>query len=205
MSKEIKFDRDAREELMQGVNTLADTVKVTLGPKGRNVVLDKGFGSPDVTKDGVSVAEEIEVEDEFENIGVEFIKEAASNTNDVVGDGTTTATVLTQAIVKEGMKNVAAGANPMALNRGLHKASEALVEELQTNIASPVGDNDIKDVASISANDEEIGAKIAEAIDEVGEDGVITVEESQSFGLDIETVQGMRFDEGFISPYMVTD
>jgi len=205
MSKEILFDREAREELIAGVNTLADTVKVTLGPKGRNVVLGSGFGSPDVTKDGVSVAEEIEVEDEFENLGVEFIKEAASNTNDVVGDGTTTATVLTQAIVKEGMKNVAAGANPMALNRGLHKASKAVIEELKSNIASPVQGDDIEDVASISANDEEIGEKIAEAIDEVGEDGVITVEESQSFGLEIETVQGMRFDEGFISPYMVTD
>lgn len=205
MSKSIKFDREAREELMAGVNTLADTVKVTLGPKGRNVVLDKGFGSPDVTKDGVSVADEIEVEDEFENLGVEFIKEAANKTNDVVGDGTTTATVLTQAIVKQGMKNVAAGANPMALNRGLHKASEAVVKELQSNIASPVEEGEIANVASISANDEEIGDIIAKAIDEVGEDGVISVEESRSFGLDLETVKGMRFDEGFISPYMVTD
>lgn len=205
MSKDIKFDREAREELMAGVNTLADTVKVTLGPKGRNVVLDKGFGSPDVTKDGVSVADEIEVEDEFENLGVEFIKEAANKTNDVVGDGTTTATVLTQAIVKQGMKNVAAGANPMSLNKGLHKASEAVVKELQTNIASPVDEGEIANVASISANDEEIGNIIAKAIDEVGEDGVISVEESRSFGLGLETVKGMKFDEGFISPYMVTD
>jgi chaperonin GroEL len=205
MSKDIKFDREAREELMAGVNTLADTVKVTLGPKGRNVVLDKGFGSPDVTKDGVSVADEIEVEDEFENLGVEFIKEAANKTNDVVGDGTTTATVLTQAIVKQGMKNVAAGANPMSLNKGLHKASEAVVKELQTNIASPVDEGEIANVASISANDEEIGNIIAKAIEEVGEDGVISVEESRSFGLGLETVKGMKFDEGFISPYMVTD
>ena len=205
MAKKIKFDREAREELMNGVNTLADTVKVTLGPKGRNVVLDKGFGAPTITKDGVSVAQEIEVKDKFENIGVELIKEAASNTNDLVGDGTTTATVLTQSIVREGMKNVAAGASPVSLNKGLHKASETVIKELVENISSPVEDGEIANVASISANDRDIGERIAQAIEEVGEDGVITVEESRSFGMEIETVKGMRFDEGFISPYMVTD
>ncbi|PIZ96591.1 MAG: chaperonin GroEL [Candidatus Magasanikbacteria bacterium CG_4_10_14_0_2_um_filter_33_14] len=204
-AKQIKFDNDARQSLVNGVNTLANVVKVTLGPKGRNVVLDKGYGAPTITKDGVSVAREIELEDKFENIGVELIKEVANKTNDVVGDGTTTATVLVQAIVKEGMKNVTAGANPVALNRGLHKASEAIIKELHDNIAKQVEDDEIANVASISANDREIGEKIAEAMKVVGKDGVITVEDSQSFGMEIETVKGMRFDKGLVSQYMVTN
>ncbi|PLX26478.1 chaperonin GroEL [Candidatus Parcubacteria bacterium] len=205
MPKEIKFSTEAREALVRGVDVLADTVKVTLGPKGRNVVLDKGFGAPTITKDGVSVAREIELEDKCENLGVELVKEVASKTNDDVGDGTTTATVLAQAIVKEGLKNVTAGINPVALNRGLHKASEAIVQELQNTISKQVEDDEIANVASISANDREIGEKIAEAMKEVGNDGVITVEESQSFGMEIETVKGMRFDKGYVSPYMVTN
>jgi len=205
MAKQIKHGDDARQALVKGVNTLANTVKATLGPKGRNVVLDRGYGSPSITKDGVSVAKEIELEDKFENIGVELVKEVASKTNDVVGDGTTTATVLAQAIVNEGMKNVTAGANPVALNRGLHKAAEAMIKELQEKVSKQVEKDEIANVASISANDKEIGAKIAAAINEVGQDGVITVEESQSFGLEIETVKGMRFDRGYVSPYMVTN
>src|SRR3989339_856613 len=204
-AKQIKFDNDARQALVNGVNILANVVKVTLGPKGRNVVLDKGYGAPVITKDGVSVAREIELEDKFENIGVELIKEVANKTNDVVGDGTTTATVLVQAIVKEGMKNVTAGANPVALNRGLHKASEAIIKELRDNIAKQVEEDEIANVASISANDREIGEKIAEAMKVVGKDGVITVEDSQSFGMEIETVKGMRFDKGLVSQYMVTN
>ncbi len=205
MAKQIKFNDDARSALIRGVDVLANTVKVTLGPKGRNVVLDKGYGSPTITKDGVSVAKEIELEDKFENIGVEIIKEVASKTNDIVGDGTTTATVLAQAIVKEGLKNVTAGANPVALNRGLHKAAEAVVSELKNKISKKVEANEIAHVASISANDREIGEKIAAAMKEVGNDGVITVEESQTFGMDIETVKGMRFDKGYVSAYMVTN
>ncbi len=205
MPKQIQFGENARHKLLAGVNALANTVKVTLGPKGRNVVLDKGFGAPTITKDGVSVAKEIELEDKFENLGAELVKEVASKTNDVVGDGTTTATVLAQAIVQEGMKMVAAGANPVALNRGLHKAAEAVIAELQNNISQKVGKDSIANVASISANDKEIGEKIAAAMNEVGEDGVITVEESQSFGMVIETVKGMRFDKGYVSAYMVTN
>ena len=205
MAKQIKFDDDARQALVRGVDALANTVKVTLGPKGRNVVLDRGYGSPVITKDGVTVAKDIELEDKFENIGVEIIKEVASKTNDVVGDGTTTATVLAQAIVKEGLKNVTAGANPVALNRGLHKAAEAVVIELKEKISKKVEAGEIANVASISANDREIGEKIAEAMKEVGNDGVITVEESQTFGMDIETVKGMRFDKGYVSAYMVTN
>ncbi len=205
MPKQILFSEDARHKLLAGVNALANTVKVTLGPKGRNVVLDKGFGAPTITKDGVSVAKEIELEDKFENLGAELVKEVASKTNDVVGDGTTTATVLAQAIVQEGMKMVAAGANPVALNRGLHKAAEAVIAELQNTISQKVGKDSIANVASISANDKEIGEKIAAAMNEVGEDGVITVEESQSFGMVIETVKGMRFDKGYVSAYMVTN
>src|SRR3989338_5743759 len=205
MAKIIKHGDDARQSLLRGVNILADTVKVTLGHKGRNVVLDKGFGSPIITKDGVSVAKEIELEEKFENLGVELLKEAASKTNDVVGDGTTTATVLAQAIVNEGMRNVAAGANPVALNRGLHKAAEMVVQELQTKVSKKVQKDEIANVAAISANDREIGEKIAQAIHEVGEDGVITVEEGQSFGMEIETVKGMRFDKVYVSPYMVTN
>ncbi len=205
MAKQIVFDNEARAALVRGVDMLANTVKVTLGPKGRNVVLDKGYGAPTITKDGVSVAKEIELEDKVENIGVELVKEVASKTNDIVGDGTTTATVLAQAIVKEGMKNVTAGANPVALNRGLHKATEAIVKALREEIAKPVEANAIAQVAAISANDKEIGEKIAAAMKEVGEDGVITVEESPSFGMEIETVKGMRFDKGYVSAYMVTN
>ena len=205
MAKQIKYSEDARHALIKGVDALANTVKVTLGPKGRNVVLDRSYGAPTITKDGVTVAKEIELEDKFENMGVELVKEVASKTNDVVGDGTTTATVLTQAIVREGMKNVVAGANPVALNRGLHKAAAAIVSELQSTISKKVEDDEIANVASISANDKVIGEKIAAAMKEVGQDGVITVEESQSFGMDIETVKGMRFDKGYISPYMITN
>ncbi len=205
MSKQIKYSDDARQKLLAGVNILANVVKVTLGPKGRNVVLDKGYGAPTITKDGVSVAKEIEVEDKFENAGVELVKEVASKTNDDVGDGTTTATVLAQAIAREGMKNVTAGANPVALKRGLDKCVNAIVAELKENISRQVESDEIANVASISANDREIGAKIAEAMKAVGKDGVITVEESQSFGMEIETVQGMRFDKGYVSPYMITN
>lgn len=205
MAKQIKFDEAARQALMRGVDVLANTVKVTLGPKGRNVVLDKGYGAPTITKDGVTVAKEIELEDKFENIGVELVKEAATKTNDDVGDGTTTATVLAQAIVKEGLKNVAAGANPVALNRGLHRAAEAVVKELQKEVSKQVEEDEIANVAAISANDSEIGEKIAQALKEVGKDGVITVEESQTFGMEIETVKGMRFDKGYVSAYMVTN
>ncbi len=205
MAKQILFNEEARQAMMRGIDILANTVKVTLGPKGRNVVLDKSFGAPTITKDGVTVAKDIELEDKFENMGVELIKEVASKTNDVVGDGTTTATVLTQAIVREGMKNVAAGANPVALNRGLHKAVEAIIAHLQEKVAKAVEEGEIANVASISANDPDIGKKIAEALKEVGQDGVITVEESQSFGMEIETVKGMRFDKGYVSPYMVTN
>ncbi len=205
MPKQIKFNDDARQALVRGVDILANTVKVTLGPKGRNVVLDKGYGAPTITKDGVSVAKEIELPDKFENLGVDLVKEAATKTNDDVGDGTTTATVLAQAIVKEGMKNVTAGVNAVALNRGLHKAAEAVVKELKEKISKKVEEDEIANVAAISANDREIGAKIAEAMKAVGEDGVITVEESQSFGMEIETVKGMRFDKGYVSHYMVTN
>ncbi len=205
MAKQIIFDNEARAALVRGVDMLANTVKVTLGPKGRNVVLDRGYGAPIITKDGVTVAKEIELENKIENIGVELVKEVASKTNDIVGDGTTTATVLAQAIVKEGMKNVTAGANPVALNRGLHKASEAIIKMLREQIAKPVEGNEIAQVAAISANDQEIGEKIAAAMTEVGKDGVITVEESPSFGMEIETVKGMRFDKGYVSAYMVTN
>ncbi|MDD2758590.1 MAG: chaperonin GroEL [Patescibacteria group bacterium] len=205
MSKQILYSEDARHKLLKGVNTLANAVKVTLGPKGRNVVLDKGYGAPTITKDGVTVAKEIEVEDKFENAGVELVKEVASKTNDDVGDGTTTATVLAQAIVTEGVKNVTAGANPVALKRGIDKCVEAIVKEIKDNIAKPVEESAIANVAAISANDREIGEKIAGAMKEVGKDGVITVEESQTFGMEIETVQGMRFDKGYVSHYMITN
>lgn len=205
MAKQILYSEDARHQLLKGVNTLANAVKVTLGPKGRNVVLDRGYGAPTITKDGVTVAKDIEVEDKFENAGVELVKEVASKTNDDVGDGTTTATVLAQAIVTEGIKNVTAGANPVALKRGIDKCVDAIIKELKENIAKPVEENEIGDVAAISANDKEIGAKIAGAMKEVGKDGVITVEESQSFGMEVEVVQGMRFDKGYVSPYMVTN
>jgi chaperonin GroEL len=205
MPKQIIYSDDARKKLLNGVNTLANVVKVTLGPRGRNVVLDKGFGAPSITKDGVSVAKEIEVEDKFENAGVELVKEVASKTNDDVGDGTTTATVLAQAIAREGVRLVAAGSNAVALKRGIDKAVEAVVKELKENISKPVDEDEIANVAAISANDKEIGKQIADAMKAVGKDGVITVEESQSFGMEIETVQGMRFDKGYVSHYMSTN
>lgn len=205
MAKQILFDEKARQALKRGVDKLADAVKVTLGPKGRNVVLDRGFGSPTITKDGVTVAKEIELEDKFENIGAELVKEVASKTNDVAGDGTTTATLLAQAVINEGIKNVTAGTNPLALRRGIEKGVEAVVRELKEKISKPISGDEIAHVASISANDPEIGKTIAQAMKEVGENGVITVEESQSFGIEIEVVQGMRFDKGYVSPYMITN
>ena len=206
MAKDIQYDENAREALKQGVNKLANAVRVTLGPKGRNVVLDKGFGSPTITKDGVTVAKEIELEDKRENVGAELVKEVASKTNDIAGDGTTTATVLAQAIVNEGLKNVAAGANPMSVKRGIDKAVEVVVKDLKEKLSKTVTTPEEKaQVASISANDKEIGKVIAEAMEEVGDDGVVTVEESKSFGLTKEKVEGMQFDNGYISPYMITD
>lgn len=205
MAKQILFDEEARHKLREGVNKLANAVRVTLGPRGRNVVLDKGFGAPTITKDGVTVAKEVELEDKFENVGAEIIKEVASKTNDVAGDGTTTATVLAQAIVNEGLKNVAAGANPIAIKRGMDKGVQRIVEELKKVSKEVKTSEEIANVAAISANDREIGKKISEAFDRVGRDGVITVEESQSFGIDIEFVEGMQFDRGYVSPYMITN
>ncbi|MFH2063013.1 MAG: chaperonin GroEL [bacterium] len=205
MAKQILFTEEARVRIKRGVDTLANAVKVTLGPKGRNVVLDRGYGSPTVTKDGVTVAKEIELEDKFENVGAELVKEVASKTNDVAGDGTTTATVLAQAIFAQGTKNVVAGANPMSIKRGIERGVEAVVAELTGSISKPISGDEIEKVASISANDREIGAIIAEAMKAVGEDGVITVEESQGFGIEKEVVDGMRFDKGYVSAYMVTN
>ncbi|MEI6169961.1 MAG: chaperonin GroEL [Candidatus Saccharibacteria bacterium] len=205
MAKEILSSEEARKKLKAGVDKLADTVKVTLGPKGRNVVIDKKYGSPNITNDGVTIAKEIELEDAFENMGAQIVKEVASKTNDQAGDGTTTATVLTQAIVEEGIKNVAAGANPMAIRRGIEKASIAVSAQLD-KIAKPVkASSEIADVASISADDPEVGKLIAEVMDVIGEDGIVTVEEGQTLGLDKEVVEGMQFDKGYVSPYMVTD
>lgn len=205
MAKQIIFDEQARQALLRGVDKLANAVKVTLGPKGRNVILDRGFGAPVVTKDGVTVAKDIELEDKFENLGAELMKEVASKTNDVAGDGTTTATVLAQAMVREGLRNVTAGTNPQAIRRGIEKGVAAIVEDLKNRIAKPISGDAIEQVASISANDPEIGKKIAEAMQKVGENGVITVEESQSFGVDVEVVEGMQFDKGYVSPYMITN
>jgi chaperonin GroEL len=205
MAKQILFNEEARGKLKSGVDQLADTVKVTLGPKGRNVVLDKGFGAPQIVNDGVTIAKEIELEDKFENMGAELVKEVASNVNDNAGDGTTTATVLAQAMVAEGLKNVAAGANPIAVKHGIEKGVKALVVELKNN-AKPITTKEEKQqVASISANDPEIGNIIAEALEEVGNEGVITVEEGQSFGIEKDSVKGMQFDKGYVSPYMVTN
>lgn len=205
MAKQLKFAEDARRSLESGVNQLADTVKVTLGPKGRNVVLDKKFGSPLITNDGVTIAKEIELEDPFENMGAQLVKEVATKTNDVAGDGTTTATILAQAIIREGLKNVAAGANPMAVKKGIMKAVQAAVGSLQ-ELSKPVEDSKaIAQVASISAGDEEIGKLIAEAMEKVGNDGVITVEESKTMVTDLNVVEGMQFDRGYTSAYMVTD
>ncbi|KPJ86092.1 molecular chaperone GroEL [Parcubacteria bacterium SG8_24] len=205
MAKQILFTEQARQKIKKGVDTLANAVKVTLGPKGRNVVLDKGFGSPTVTKDGVSVAKEIDLEDKFENVGAELVKEVASKTNDVAGDGTTTATVLAQMIYAEGVRNVAAGANPMILKRSIDRGVEAVVKTLTEDISKPISGEEVENVAAISANDPEIGKIIASAMKDVGENGVITVEESQSFGIDKEVVDGMRFDKGYVSPYMITN
>ena len=205
MAKLIKFDEDARRGLERGVNKLADAVKVTLGPKGRNVVLEKKFGSPTITNDGVTIAKDIELEDPFENMGAALVREVATKTNDIAGDGTTTATVLAQAIVHEGMKNVVAGANPMVLKKGIKKASDALVDELKKTAKTVSTKEEKAQVASISAGDEEIGGLIADAMEKVGNDGVITVEESKTMETSLETVKGMQFDRGYISPYMVTD
>ena len=205
MAKIIKFGEDARKSLLEGVNKLADTVKVTLGPKGRNVVLDKSFGAPLITNDGVTIAKEIELDDKFENMGARLVKEVSTKTNDVAGDGTTTATVLAQAMIKEGVKNVAAGADPMAVKRGIDKAVIEATKELQ-KISSPVnGKDDIARVASISANNEEIGTLIADAMEKVSNDGVITIEESKTSNTELNVVEGMQFDKGYVSPYMVTD
>jgi chaperonin GroEL len=204
-AKELKFDEEARRALEAGVNKLADAVSITLGPKGRNVVLDKKWGAPTITNDGVTIAKEIELEDPWENMGAQLAKEVATKTNDVAGDGTTTATVLARAMVRLGMKNVAAGANPMALKRGIEKAVEAAVEAIQKQARDVEGKQEIANVAAISAADMKIGEVIAEALDKVGKDGVVTVEESQTFGMELDFVEGMQFDKGYISPYFVTD
>jgi chaperonin GroEL len=203
--KELKFDEEARRALQRGVDTLADAVKVTLGPKGRYVVLDKKFGAPTITNDGVTIAREIEVEDVFENQGAQLVREVATATNDVAGDGTTTATVLAQAIVREGLKNVSAGAGPMSLKRGIEQAVELVVEDLKSQSKEISGKEDIARVATISAREREIGDVIADAIEKVGKDGVVNVEEGQTFGLELEFTEGMQFDKGYLSPYMITD
>ncbi|MDZ4166404.1 MAG: chaperonin GroEL [Coriobacteriia bacterium] len=205
MAKDIRFDEEARRGLEVGVNKLANAVKVTLGPRGRYVVLEKKFGAPTITNDGVTIAREIELEDPIENMGAQLVKEVATKTNDVAGDGTTTATLLAQVIVREGLRNVAAGANPLAIKRGIEKAVEVVVEAIKSHAKEIEDKEEIAHVGAISAADETIGAKIAEAMEVVGKDGVITVEESQTFGIDIETVEGMQFDKGYISPYMITD
>ncbi len=205
MAKEIKFGEEARKKLLDGVNQLADTVKVTLGPKGRNVVLDKSYGAPLITNDGVTIAKEIELDDPFENMGARLVKEVSTKTNDVAGDGTTTATVLAQSMIKEGVKNVAAGGDPMAIKRGIDKAVNAAVEELRKNSSEVNGKEDIARVASISANSEEIGNLISEAMEKVSKDGVITIEESKTSNTELNIVEGMQFDKGYVSPYMVTD
>ncbi|MGO9198776.1 MAG: chaperonin GroEL [Acidimicrobiales bacterium] len=205
MAKQLVFDESARRRLEAGVNKLADTVKVTLGPKGRNVVLDKKFGAPTITNDGVTIAREIELEDPYENMGAQLVKEVATKTNDVAGDGTTTATVLAQALVREGLRNVAAGANPMSLKRGIESAVTAAVESIRSQSREIDGRKEIAQVAAISAADESIGEVLAEAIDKVGKDGTVTVEESNTFGLELEFTEGMQFDKGYLSPYFVTD
>ena len=205
MSKEIKFDTEARQKLARGVNTLADAVKVTMGPKGRYVALQRSYGAPTITNDGVSVAKEIELEDNIENMGAQLVKEVATKTNDTVGDGTTTATLLAQVIVNEGLRNVAAGANPLAIRRGIDKAVSAVVDEMKQN-AQPVATKEqIASVGTISASDPNVGSKIADAMDVVGKDGVITVEDGQTFDITIDTVEGMQFDKGYVSAYFMTD
>ena len=203
--KELKFNEDARRALERGVNILADAVKVTLGPKGRYVVLDKKFGAPTITNDGVTIAREIELEDVFENQGAQLVREVATATNDVAGDGTTTATVLAQAIVREGLKNVAAGANPMGLKRGIERAVESVVENLKTQSKDVSGKEDIARVATVSSREREIGEVIGDAIEKVGKDGVVNVEEGQGLALELEFTEGMQFDKGYLSPYMITD
>ena len=205
MAKQIKFGEEARKSLLEGVNKLADTVKVTLGPKGRNVVLDKSFGAPLITNDGVTIAKEIELEDKFENMGARIVKEVSEKTNDVAGDGTTTATVLAQSMIKEGVKNVAAGADPMAMKRGIDKTVKVAVEALKGISSDVNGKEDIARVASISANNQEVGDLIAEAMEKVSKDGVITIEESKTSQTELNVVEGMQFDKGYVSPYMVTD
>ena len=205
MAKEIKFNEEARRSLERGVNALADAVKVTLGPRGRNVVLEKSYGSPLITNDGVSIAKEIELEDPFENMGAQLIKEVATKANDVAGDGTTTATILAQAIVKEGLKMVSAGANPMFIKKGIEKATKEVINHLKARAKKIESNEEIAQVASISAGDEEIGKLIAQAMEKVGETGVITVEEAKSLETTLEVVEGMQFDKGYVSPYMVTD
>ena len=205
MAKLLKFNEEARRALEAGVNKLADTVKVTLGPKGRNVVLDKKFGAPTITNDGVSIAKEVEIDDPFENMGAQLVKEVATKTNDVAGDGTTTATVLAQAMVGHGMRNVAAGANPMGLKRGIEKAVAAAVESIKSQAKEVDDKKDISNVATISAADAAIGQVIADAIDKVGKDGVVTVEESNTFGIELDFTEGMQFDKGYLSPYFVSD
>ncbi|MBU5668676.1 chaperonin GroEL [Peptoniphilus sp. MSJ-1] len=205
MAKEIKFSEDARKGLIKGINKLADTVKVTLGPKGRNVILDKEFGTPLITNDGVTIAREIECEDKFENMGAQLLKEVATKTNDVAGDGTTTATLLAQAIIREGMRNLAAGANPMVIQKGIQKAVDKAVEEVKNFSKEVSSKESIEQVASISAANEQVGKLISEAMEKVGNDGVITVEESKSMGTSLDVVEGMQFDRGYLSPYMVTD
>jgi chaperonin GroEL len=205
VAKEIKFNEDARRALERGVNILADAVKVTLGPKGRYVVIDKRFGAPTITNDGVTIAREIEVEDAFENQGAQLVREVATATNDVAGDGTTTATLLAQAMVREGLKNVAAGANPMGLKRGMEAAVDTVIEAIKKQSRQVSGKEDIARVATISARDREVGDVIADAIEKVGKDGVVNVEEGQTFGMELEFTEGMQFDRGYMSPYMVTD
>ena len=205
MAKQLKFGDQARRSLEAGVNKLADTVKVTLGPKGRNVVLDKKYGAPTITNDGVSIAKEVELDDPFENMGAQLVKEVATKTNDVAGDGTTTATVLAQAMVTIGMRNVAAGANPMGIKRGIEQAVAAAVESIQSQAKDVDDKTDIANVATISAADASIGEVIADAIDKVGKDGVVTVDESNTFGIELEFTEGMQFDKGYLSPYFVTD
>jgi len=205
MAKQLLFNEKARRSLKRGVDILADAVKITLGPKGRNVVLDKGFGGPTITNDGVTIAKDIDLEDKFENMGAQLVKEVATKTNDVAGDGTTTATLLAQALIDEGLKNVTAGANPIGIRRGLEKATDVVVKELQKNAKEISGKEEVAQVATISAQDPEVGKLIADVMDQVGKDGVITVEESQTMGLEKEIVEGMQFDRGYVSHYMVTN
>ena len=205
MAKELKYDENARRALERGVNALADAVKITLGPKGRYVVLDKKFGAPTITNDGVTIAREIELEDAFENQGAQLVKEVATKTNDIAGDGTTTATLLAQAIVREGLHNVAAGANPMAIKHGIEQAVDEVVAAIKKASKEISGKEEIARVATISARDRAVGDVIADAIEKVGKDGVVNVEESQTFGLDLEFTEGMQFDKGYLSPYMITD